>query len=117
MRNHKIVIYFSAGKTGGQIIDNVELSQRDEYELRPDDSSNNTQNAAANNTKDPADSWTQRDQKLLEQALARYPKGASERWEKVSEYIPGKSKVSTKSYLVVLHLLKLITLIFTVRKI
>ena len=75
---------------GGQITDDVELSQRDEYELK------STQGHSTNSDTS-FDIWTQREQKLLEQALAKYPKGASERWDKISEYIPGKSKVSPTS--------------------
>ena len=38
--------------------------------------------------------WTQNQQKIFEWALSTYPKGTSERWEKIADEIPGKSKVS-----------------------
>ena len=38
--------------------------------------------------------WTQNQQKIFEWALSTYPKGTSERWEKIAAEIPGKSKVS-----------------------
>lgn len=37
--------------------------------------------------------WTQNQQKLLEMALQQYPKGTSERWDKIAKCVPGKSKV------------------------
>ena len=39
-------------------------------------------------------SWTQLQQKIFEKALALFPKGTSERFCKVAEQVPGKSKVS-----------------------
>ena len=38
-------------------------------------------------------SWSQNQQKLLEWALNKFPKGTEERWDKVAEHIPGKNKV------------------------
>ncbi|NXJ12752.1 DNJC1 protein, partial [Odontophorus gujanensis] len=36
--------------------------------------------------------WTQNQQKLLEMALQQYPKGTSDRWDKIAKCVPGKSK-------------------------
>ncbi|KAA0720817.1 DnaJ -like protein subfamily C member 2 [Triplophysa tibetana] len=36
--------------------------------------------------------WTTEEQKLLEQALKTYPVNTPERWEKISETVPGRSK-------------------------
>uniref|UniRef100_A0A8D2JK20 DnaJ homolog subfamily C member 1 n=1 Tax=Sciurus vulgaris TaxID=55149 RepID=A0A8D2JK20_SCIVU len=36
--------------------------------------------------------WTQNQQKLLEMALQQYPKGASDRWDKIAKCVPAKSK-------------------------
>ncbi|CAD5120515.1 DgyrCDS9080 [Dimorphilus gyrociliatus] len=38
------------------------------------------------------DVWTQNQQKILEWALANYPKTVKNRWEQISEQIPGKTK-------------------------
>ena len=38
--------------------------------------------------------WTQNQQKTLEWAIKQYPKGTLERWEKISEHITGKTKVT-----------------------
>lgn len=41
----------------------------------------------------PEELWTQNQQKLLEQALQQYPRGTSERWDKIAKVVPGKTKV------------------------
>ncbi|NP_997976.1 dnaJ homolog subfamily C member 2 [Danio rerio] len=39
-----------------------------------------------------AAAWTTEEQKLLEQALKTYPVSTAERWERISEAVPGRSK-------------------------
>lgn len=39
------------------------------------------------------DSWSQNQQVVLEWALKQYPKGSEQRWEKIAEHVPGKTKV------------------------
>ncbi|KAM4677643.1 dnaJ homolog subfamily C member 2 [Discoglossus pictus] len=39
-----------------------------------------------------ATAWTTEEQKLLEQALKTYPVNTPERWEKIAEAVPGRSK-------------------------
>lgn len=41
----------------------------------------------------PEELWTQNQQKLLEMALQQYPKGTSDRWDKIAKCVPGKNKV------------------------
>lgn len=36
--------------------------------------------------------WTSEEQKLLEQALKTYPVNTPERWEKIADAVPGRSK-------------------------
>nr|XP_019828186.1 PREDICTED: dnaJ homolog subfamily C member 1-like [Bos indicus] len=36
--------------------------------------------------------WTQNQQKLLELALQQYPRGSSDRWDKIAKCVPSKSK-------------------------
>ncbi|XP_016386496.1 dnaJ homolog subfamily C member 1-like [Sinocyclocheilus rhinocerous] len=38
------------------------------------------------------DVWTQNQQRLLELALQQYPRGATERWDKIAKVVPGKTK-------------------------
>jgi DnaJ family protein C protein 1 len=45
--------------------------------------------------------WSQMQQKALEVALTKYPKGANaDRWEKVAKCVPGKSKVRCTVHLI-----------------
>lgn len=37
--------------------------------------------------------WTQNQQKLLELALQQFPRGTSERWDRIAKVVPGKTKV------------------------
>lgn len=53
-----------------------------------DDESQKRERARA--TEEP---WTQSQQKLLELALQQYPKGSSDRWDKIAKCVPSKSKV------------------------
>lgn len=37
--------------------------------------------------------WSQNQQKIFEWGITHYPKGTPERWDKIAEHIPGKTKV------------------------
>lgn len=39
--------------------------------------------------------WTQSQQRLLESAMVRFPRGTADRWDRVAELVPGKTKVLT----------------------
>lgn len=50
---------------------------------------------AAENLESDEHVWTQIQQKALENALVKFPKGSTEnRWEKISKCVPNKTKVS-----------------------
>lgn len=52
---------------------------------------------ATENNESSDSSWTQIQQKTLENALIKFPKGSTEnRWEKISKCVPNKTKVSLK---------------------
>jgi hypothetical protein len=38
--------------------------------------------------------WTQQQQRQLELALNQFPKGTADRWDRIAEVIPGKTKVN-----------------------
>lgn len=42
---------------------------------------------------DSVKKWNQTQQKALEDALAKYPKGCAERWDKIADCVPDKTKV------------------------
>ncbi|NXW20347.1 DNJC1 protein, partial [Circaetus pectoralis] len=58
-----------------------------EQEEESDDESRKREKSRA-----PEELWTQNQQKLLEMALQQYPKGTSDRWDKIAKCVPGKSK-------------------------
>ena len=39
-----------------------------------------------------ADNWSQSQQKALESAIKQFPKGTTERWERIANKVPGKTK-------------------------
>ncbi|CAG9766067.1 unnamed protein product [Ceutorhynchus assimilis] len=43
-------------------------------------------------TGDSVKKWSQVQQRALEDALAKYPKGCAERWDKIADRVPGKAK-------------------------
>lgn len=43
---------------------------------------------------DDVKKWSQVQQKALEDALARFPKGCTDRWDRIAEHVPDKSKAS-----------------------
>lgn len=45
-------------------------------------------------TEESAKKWSQQQQKALEEALAKFPKGCNDRWDRIGEYVPDKNKVS-----------------------
>ena len=40
----------------------------------------------------PEDIWSQAQQKALETSLKQFPKGSTERWERIANKVPGKTK-------------------------
>ncbi|CAM4596275.1 dnaJ homolog subfamily C member 1 isoform X1 [Lepidochelys kempii] len=61
--------------------DNTEQNEYSDDENRKKEKSHNSEEL-----------WTQNQQKLLELALQQYPKGTSDRWDKIAKCVPGKSK-------------------------
>lgn len=50
------------------------------------------------NTVNDGSDWSQEQQRALEAALTKYPKGASiDRWEKIANCVEGKTKVCIKN--------------------
>lgn len=72
--------------------------QRDFDPTAVDDDSEDEKKPSASKEKPSAaeDLWTQNQQKLLELALQQYPRGTTERWDKIAKVVPGKTKVSIK---------------------
>ena len=54
----------------------------------------NDENNEVSETKEAseADNWTQSQQKALESAIKQFPKGTTERWERIANKVPSKTK-------------------------
>jgi len=61
--------------------------------------SNSSNRAAVPSDNATQGTWSQQQQRLLEIALNQHPKGTLERWDKVAEIVPGKTKVTVILFL------------------
>ncbi|XP_052094861.1 uncharacterized protein F54F2.9-like [Mytilus californianus] len=57
-----------------------------------DVSSNLSKSGSASKLTDDSDGWNKNLQTILEWALRQHPKGTDQRWDKIAQHIPGKSK-------------------------
>ncbi|XP_048223974.1 dnaJ homolog subfamily C member 1 [Perognathus longimembris pacificus] len=63
-----------------------DFDMSEQHESSDEESQRKERTAAAE------EAWTQSQQKLLELALQQYPKGATDRWDKIAKCVPSKSK-------------------------
>ncbi|XDV27212.1 hypothetical protein PO909_030783 [Leuciscus waleckii] len=86
----------AAGNTGtGAVEERVKgRRQRDFDPTAADEDSEDEKKPSSSKEKPSAadDVWTQNQQKLLELALQQYPRGTTERWDKIAKVVPGKTK-------------------------
>lgn len=67
---------------------------------------------ATENLESSNSSWNQMQQKALESALVKFPKGSTEnRWEKISKCVPNKTKVNKKLFYI-LSIMSFIHILF-----
>lgn len=67
-----------------------------DFDIAEQNESSDEENQRKERTRAAEEAWTQSQQKLLELALQQYPKGASDRWDKIAKCVPSKSKVGNK---------------------
>lgn len=77
---------FEKGKKELKIVDRSEISTKD-----PADNKKVNGNAAKSDTKE-AKTWSKEEQTLLEQAIKTYPVSTPDRWDRIAECIPNRSK-------------------------
>ncbi|XP_071446483.1 uncharacterized protein F54F2.9 [Hetaerina americana] len=82
------------GKLGKMQQDASNDGQGKENVSADEDSGKNSSSplVVANNSTTPEVVWSQAEQKALENALLKYPKGTLERWDKIAKCVPGKKK-------------------------
>lgn len=64
-----------------------------DFDISEQNDSSDDEKQRKERTRAAEEAWTQSQQKLLELALQQYPKGASDRWDKIAKCVPSKSKV------------------------
>lgn len=64
-----------------------------DFDLSEQHESSDEENQQRERARAAAEPWTQNQQKLLELALQQYPRGSSDRWDKIAKCVPSKSKV------------------------
>ncbi|KYO46784.1 dnaJ-like protein subfamily C member 1 isoform A [Alligator mississippiensis] len=63
-----------------------------DFDNMEEDEDSDDENRKKEKSRSSEELWTQNQQKLLELALQQYPKGTSDRWDKIAKCVPGKSK-------------------------
>ncbi|XP_049737836.1 dnaJ homolog subfamily C member 1 isoform X3 [Elephas maximus indicus] len=64
-----------------------------DFEISEQNESSDEESQKKERTRAAEEPWTQNQQNLLELALQQYPKGSSDRWDKIAKCVPSKSKV------------------------
>lgn len=87
----------SIGKMGMKSTNNSDgggamVRQRRKQVTNFGDETKEQQQTATTNATCSAEDWDQKQQKFFEQALISFPKTAEERWTKIAECVPGKTK-------------------------
>ncbi|KAG8515879.1 DnaJ subfamily C member 1, partial [Galemys pyrenaicus] len=63
-----------------------------DFDISEQNESSDEESQKRERTRAVEEPWTQSQQKLLELALQQYPKGSSDRWDKIAKCVPSKSK-------------------------
>ncbi|XP_042801009.1 dnaJ homolog subfamily C member 1 [Panthera leo] len=63
-----------------------------DFDISEQNESSDEESQKKERTRAAEEPWTQSQQKLLELALQQYPKGSSDRWDKIAKCVPSKSK-------------------------
>lgn len=67
-----------------------------DFDMSEQKESSDEESQKKDRTRAAEEPWTQSQQKLLELALQQYPKGSSDRWDKIAKCVPSKSKVGDR---------------------
>lgn len=77
-------------KVRGRRQEDFDLTAEEDKEPQPGPASQSPTPSAQNQV------WSQNQQRLLELALQQFPRGTSERWQRIAAVVPGKNKVPTR---------------------
>ncbi|XP_031300570.1 dnaJ homolog subfamily C member 1 [Camelus dromedarius] len=70
----------------------VRGKRQKDFDLSEQNESSDEESPKRERARAAEEPWTQNQQKLLELALQQYPKGSSDRWDKIAKCVPSKSK-------------------------
>ncbi|XP_025747706.1 dnaJ homolog subfamily C member 1 isoform X2 [Callorhinus ursinus] len=70
----------------------VRGKRQKDFDISEQKESSDEESQKKDRTRAAEEPWTQSQQKLLELALQQYPKGSSDRWDKIAKCVPSKSK-------------------------
>ncbi|XP_006141688.1 dnaJ homolog subfamily C member 1, partial [Tupaia chinensis] len=70
----------------------VRGKRQKDFDVSEQNESSDEEGQKKERTRAAEEPWTQSQQKLLELALQQYPKGSSDRWDKIAKCVPTKSK-------------------------
>lgn len=95
--NLKAFESFEKNKKELRIVDNSEISTKDAGDIRKPTQTNNHADGTeskinGDQTAAEKKTWTKEEQTLLEQAIKTYPLSTVDRWERIAECIPNRSK-------------------------
>ena len=68
------------------------IEVKSKVKTRKNEPENEPENNEASEALAEADNWSQSQQKALESALVQFPKGTTERWERIANKVPSKTK-------------------------
>ncbi|EPY74669.1 hypothetical protein CB1_001913015 [Camelus ferus] len=71
----------------------VRGKRQKDFDLSEQNESSDEESPKRERARAAEEPWTQNQQKLLELALQQYPKGSSDRWDKIAKCVPSKSKL------------------------
>lgn len=83
---------FKKDKRNALVVDETEISKNNKPYANGDCEQNNITNGEAKVATKAETPWTAAEQQLLEQALKTYPVSTVERWERIAECVPNRSK-------------------------
>lgn len=88
---------FEKSKKELRVIDNSEISTKDPGDAKNGNSKPKELNGTATSTKPTVESkeskvWTKEEQALLEQAIKTYPVSTPDRWDRIAECVPNRTK-------------------------
>ncbi|XP_036914002.1 dnaJ homolog subfamily C member 1 [Sturnira hondurensis] len=73
-------------------VEKLRGKRQKDFDISEQNASSDEENQKKERSRGTEEPWTQNQQKLLELALQQYPKGSSDRWDKIAKCVPSKSK-------------------------